>query len=197
MKKLDKERYLKRVIVVCWVALAICFGIKLFGGNLFEIMCNNENFIKVCEYADNHFWADYVLSFTYGFISTYFGLLAMIGKYKYEKYELVSLIFTVLIGTLVKYFSGFYGMLFDIWQGIIMPCLFTLKNPKRHKFILIGNILLFVFQFISMYAKNIDIDIVTEYGLMIGIIYSFDVLLMTMLYYLYSNILQRKENNNG
>ena len=49
MEKLDKERYLKRVIIVCWIALAICFGIKLFGGNLFEIMCNNENFIKVCE----------------------------------------------------------------------------------------------------------------------------------------------------
>lgn len=198
MEKLDKERYLKRVIIVCWIALGICFGIKLFGGNLFEIMCNNENFIKICEYAYNHFWADYVLSFTYGFISTYFALLAMIGKYKYEKYQLISLVFTVLIGTLVKYFSGFYGMLFDIWQGIIMPCLFTLKNHKRHKFIILGNVMLFWFQAISMFVKNIEINIITEYGILITMIYSIDVVLMTIIYYLYTNsIIEKKEKNNG
>ena len=72
MEKLDKERYLKRVIIVCWIALAICFGIKLFGGNLFEIMCSNENFIKVCNYADNHFWADVLISGVICYIQLYF-----------------------------------------------------------------------------------------------------------------------------
>ena len=42
MEKLDKEKYLKRVIIVCWIALGLCFGIKLFGGNLFEIMCRKQ-----------------------------------------------------------------------------------------------------------------------------------------------------------
>lgn len=193
MEKLDKERYLKRVIVVCWIALGICFGIKLFGDNLFEIMCANENFIKVCEYADNHLWADFVLSSLYCFASMYFLVLAMCGKYKYEKWELAMLVATILVGTIVKIYSNIWGLIFDIWQGIIMPCIFTFKQPKRHKFVILGNILLFVFQAISMFVKNIKIDIVTDYGLLIGIIYSLDVLIMIVLYYLYSNILQRKE----
>ena len=98
MEKLDKERYLKRVIIVCWIALAISFGIKLFGGNLFEIMCNDENFIKVCEYADNHFWAFYIISASYCYVSLYFLELAMIGKWKYSKSELIIFTATILIG---------------------------------------------------------------------------------------------------
>lgn len=194
MEKLDKERYLKRVIVVCWIALAICFGIKLFGGNLFEIMCENENFIKVCEYADNHFWADYILSSLYGLTSTYFSVLAMCGLYKYQKNQLIIVISTVFIGTLVKYFSSIFGLAFDIWQIIIMPCVFTLKNPKRHKFVILGNALIFGFQAISMFIKDLRFGIVTDYGLLIGIIYSIDVLIMIIIYYLYSNVLlKRKE----
>ena len=194
MEKLDKEGYLKRVIVVCWIALAICFGIKLFGGNLFEIMCENENFIKVCEYADNHFWADYILSSLYGLISTYFSVLAMCGLYKYQKNQLIIVILTVFIGTLVKYFNSIFGLAFDIWQIIIMPCVFTLKNPKRHKFVILGNALIFGFQAISMFVKDLRFGIVTDYGLLIGIIYSIDVLIMIIIYYLYSNVLlKRKE----
>ena len=198
MEKLDKERYLKRVIVVCWIALAICFGIKLFGGNLFEIMCNNENFIKVCEYADSHVWADFVLSSLYCFVSLYFLVLAMCGKYKYERWQLIVLIATVLVGTIVKIYSNIFGVVFDVWQGIIMPCLFTLKSPNRHKFVVLGNGLLLIFQMVSIFVKDIDYIIVTDYGLLIGIIYSLDVLLMIFIYYLYSNVLsQRKEKTNG
>lgn len=199
MEKLDRERYLKRVIIVCWIALAICFGIKLFGGNLFEIMCNNENFIKVCEYADNHFWADYVLSSFYCFVSTYFSTLAMCGLYKYNKSQLIVVICTVLLGTVIKYFSSFGGVIFDFWQMIIMPCVFTLKNTSRHKFVLLGNGLIVLFQMASIYIKNIDYIIVTDYGLLVGIIYSLDVLLMIFIYYLYSNILvnKNKEEENG
>lgn len=198
MEKLDKERYLKRVIIVCWIALAICFGIKLFGGNLFEIMCENENFIKVCEYADNHFWADFVLSSLYCFVSLYFLVLAMCGKYKYERWQLIVLIITVLVGTIVKIYNNILGVVFDVWQGIIMPCLFTLKSPNRHKFVILGNGLLLVFQMVSIFVKDIDYIIVTDYGLLTGIIYSLDVLLMIFLYYLYSNVLaQRKEKTNG
>ena len=198
MEKLDKKRYLKRVIVVCWIALAICFGIKLFGGNLFEIMCNNENFIKVCEYAETHFWADYLLSCTYSLFSMYFLILAMCGKPKYEKWQLIVLIATVFCGNIIKMFSNILGLVFDLWQSIIMPCVFTIKTPKKHFSVLIGNVLLFGFQLISMFVKNIEIDIVTEYGILITMIYSIDVVLMIIIYYLYVNsITDKKEKNNG
>lgn len=192
MEKLDKERYLKRVIVVCWVALAICFGIKLFGGNLFEIMCNNENFIKVCEYADNHFWAYYLINALYCFVMLYFFTLAICGKKSFRKWELLVVIATVIVGTLVKYFNQYIGLVFDVWQVIIMPCVFTTKEPKRHIYVIPANVMLFIFQAISMFVKNIEFGVLTDKGVLVSIIYSIDVLLMILLYYGYSNIISKK-----
>lgn len=192
MEKLNKERYLKRVIVVCWIALAICFGIKLFGGNLFEIMCENENFIKVCEYADNHFWAYYLINALYCFVSLYFFTLAICGRKSFRKWELLVVMATVIVGTLIKYFNQYVGLVFDVWQFIIMPCVFTLDNKRRHIYVIPANILLFVFQAISMFVKNIEFGILTDKGLLISMIYSIDVLLMVLLYYGYSNVIIMK-----
>ena len=193
MEKLDKERYLKRVIIVCWIALAICFGIKLFGGNLFEIMCENENFIKVCEYADNHFCAFYIISASYCYVSLYFLELAMIGKWKYSKSELIIFTATILIGVIVKSQNIVLSLLYDVWQGVLMPIVFTRKDKKRFWFVLLGNALLVVFQLISMFIKNIHVGLITQNGTLCSAIFSIDVLLMIVLYYLYSNIKKERE----
>lgn len=192
MEKLDKERYLKRVIVVCWIALAICFGIKLFGGNLFEIMCENESFIKVCEYAETHFWAYYLMNALYCFVSLYFFTLAICGKKSFTKWELIIVIVTVIVGTFIKYFNQYVGFAFDIWQGFIMPCVFTIKTPRRHIYVVPANIMLMAFQLISMFVKNINLGILTDKGLLLSMIYSIDVLLMILLYYGYSNVITMK-----
>ena len=192
MEKLDKERYLKRVIVVCWIALAVCFGIKLFGGNLFEIMCENENFIKVCEHADNHWWANYIIYVPYSFVSCYFFTLAIMQELKFTKRQFIITLITIMVGTAIKMSSQVLGLIFDFWQFIIMPALFTIKTPKRHWFVLIGNVLLFSFQAISMFVKNIKIGVLTSEGVLISIIFSIDVLLMLILYYGYSNVIKKK-----
>ena len=194
MERLDHERYLKRVIIVCWIALAICFGIKLFGGNLFEIMCENENFIKVCNYADNHLWSYYLISVAYCLVSNYFFTLAICGEWQFNKIKIIIFIVSSFAVCAVKLFAGIWGLLADLWNVVAMPCVFTLKNPKRHWAVLIGNVMLFGFQAISMLTRNLSFGIVTDNGLLIGIIYSTDVTLMLILYYLYSNFSKRKEN---
>jgi hypothetical protein len=195
MERLNKEQYLKRVIVVCWIALAICFGIKLFGGNLFEIMCNNENFIKVCEYADNHFWAYYLISISFNIINTYFFVLTIIQKTHYIRKELLMVVFTVLLSTFIKYFYVSIGLIFDVWQVIIMPALFTMKTKKKHWNIIFANVTLFIFQAISMLTKNIQFGILNKSdGILINAIFSIDVLIMVILYFAYINI--RKERRN-
>lgn len=189
MEKLDKERYLKRVIVVCWVALAICFGIKLFGGNLFEIICENENFIKVCEYADSNFLARYSIGFLYSFVSAYFFVMAVCQKRRLETWEFIVTLITVSLGTLIKIYNQNVGFVFDFWQQIIMPLIFSGTNRKRFIFVLLGNILLFVFQVISVIIKNIGTFFVTDNGVLISAIFSIDVILMVIIYYFYSNII--------
>lgn len=192
MEKLDKERYLKRVIIVCWVALGICFGIKLFGGNLFEIMCENENFIKVCEYADNHFWAKYLISTVNTIVSIFLYTLAICGKPKFTKKETIVVISTALVNAIIKSFSTIIGLVFDVWQIVVMPALFTLKNPKKHYKIIISVVLLFAFQAISMFVKNLGFQILDENkGILISFIYSIDVNIMLCLYYFYSNLKEK------
>ena len=194
MEKLDKERYLKRVIVVCWIALAICFGIKLFGGNLFEIMCNNENFIKVCNYADNHFWADVLISGVICYIQLYFLILAMCQKPKFNKLELIIFSITVVCGTIIKILTtSIIGLVFDVWQLVLMPCVFTIKQPKKHWYVIIANVLLLVFQFVSAFTKNVGINIMSTNSALVSSIYSIDVILMVLLYFAYSNCIKEKE----
>ena len=196
MEKLDKERYLKRVIVVCWIALAICFGIKLFGGNLFEIICTNEKFIKVCEYADNHLWAYYLINILNGFVLAYFFTLAVCQKLKFQRHELITFSITIVVGMFIKRYSPILGFVFDIWQGIVMPCVFTIRTPKKHWNVIFGNILVMIFQLVSMFVKNIGIKIMTGESVLVTIIFSLDVFIMVILYYLYSNVKGGYKNGN-
>lgn len=197
MEKLDKKRYLKRVIIVCWLALIICSCIKLFGGNLFEIVCENENFIKVCNYADNHWWADYLISCAYCLVSNYFFILAICGKWKFTRNQFIVFAVTTFCVCFIKFFGIYISLIADVWQVIIMPCIFTIKEPKRHWFVLLGNIMAFGFQTISMLMRNISFGIVTNNGTLVSMIYSIDVVLMFVLYYLYSNFKRERRVKNG
>lgn len=193
-QKLDKKKYLQRVIIVSWIALVVCFVIKLFGGNLFEIACTNETFIAICNYADTHLWANYLISALYCFVSLYFFTLAIMQRTKYKVWQLILLILTVLGGTALKIWNSTYGFYFDIWQGILMPILFLNKDFKKYPNIIIGNILLIVFQLVSMYVKNIQTSIVYDSGILISSIFGIDILLMIILYFAYSNIISNCEN---
>ena len=196
MEKLDKERYLKRVIVVCWIALAVCFGIKLFGGNLFEIMCENENFIKVCEYADNHFWVRYIMGLLNAIVSIYFFILAVCGKIKYTKTQLIILCVSMPVCNFIKMCHTMIGLICDVCQMILLPSLFIFMDKtdkKRLIWVFVGNILLFIFQTISLFVKNLQFGILVDTNNVVtNTIFSIDVILMVVLYYLYSNSIQKK-----
>lgn len=193
-QKLDKKKYLQRVIIVSWIALIICFVIKLFGGNLFEIACTNETFIAICDYADTHLWANYLISALYCFISLYFFTLAIMQKTKYKAWQLIILILTVLGGTALKIWNSTYGLYFDIWQVIIMPIIFLNKEFKKYLNIVIANILLFGFQIISMYTKDIEFGVLGD-SILVGTIYSIDVFIMIVLYFAYANVINNKDKD--
>lgn len=199
--KLDVKKYLRRVIIVCWIALIVCVIIKLFGANLFEIVCKNDTFNTVCAYADTHIWADYLISAVYCFVSLYFFTLAILQERKFKAWQLSIVIVTVLVGTAVKIWSVIGGWIFDIWQFIGMQILFLGKKYKQYWKIPLAIVLLAVFQLISMFVKNIDLGTTLGDSILIGAIFSIDVLIMIILYYGYANVIkikkEKKENNNG
>lgn len=200
-EKLDVKKYLHRVIIACWIALIVCLIIKLFGANIFEIVCKNDTFNTVCNYADTHIWANYLISVLYCFVSLYFFTLAILQERKFKAWQLSIVIITVLIGTAVKIWNATVGFVFDVWQFIGMPMLFLGKRWKSYWKILVANIFLIGFQLISMFVKNIKVGTILGDSVLVGTIFSIDIVIMIVLYYGYANIIkikkEKKENNNG
>ena len=196
-QKLDKIKYIKRVIIVCWVALAICFLIKLFGGNFFQIICENQTFIAICEFCEKNIAIYCIVACISSIINTTIMDLAICCKTKFNLCEFLILAISVCVGAVFKILvNRTTGMIFDVVNLIILPCIFSIKTPRRHWFAILGNALLIIFQLISMFVKNISFGFVASNGMLISIIYSIDVIIMLVLYYLYANLLRLKKERS-
>ena len=188
----DKARLLRRVIIISWITLALCFIVKIFGGNLFEIVCNNPNYKALCEYADSHFWLKYLIGIFSTMLCQTLYVLAILQEYKFKKWQLITTVLSVLVGTYIKYVSTIWGLVFDIWFFIGMPILFLGKNYKKYWQVLVALAMNFVFQLISLITKNISLLNVSE-TYFIGLIYMIDLYIMCILYYLYRNYQKEKK----
>ena len=189
----DKARLLRRVIVISWIALALCFVIKIFGGNFFEIMCENPNYKALCEYADSHFWCKYLLAFLSSFISISLYLLAIIKEYKFTRFQFIFSTISIALCCGIKLVFPNYGFIGDIWMSIITPIIFLGKNFKGYLAIVVAILLTLIFEIISLLVKNMAIKVIDD-NTFISLIYMIDVYIMCFLYYLYRNY--QKENKN-
>lgn len=192
-QKLDKIKYIKRVIIVCWIALAICFLIKLFGGNFFQIICENQTFIAICEFCDNNWWASYIIGIANTLLSTYLFVLAVVQDIKLKLWKHIVLISTCVIGVAIKLWNTDIGWIFDIWQMFIMPAVFIGKEWKQYWKIIVGVCLLLLFQVISLFIRNLAITVVVNSGVLVTAIYSIDITIMLVLYFLYSYLIKLKK----
>lgn len=173
-----KNKY-KTLIISCWVVLIVCFLIKIIDPSNFEIICNNDNFIKVCEWLDNS-WAKYIVSTLFYVPSVYIIYLAMTNQ------KIGDDKFLLLVLLPVSYLKANFttiGLIIDIFIWFILPLLkFKFKNWKR---VLLGNVLILAFQFISLMTRNIGGYLLPD-SLLTSIIVSIDYYIMLVLYYLYT-----------
>lgn len=189
----DKARLLKRVIIISWITLALCFVVKIFGGNFFEIMCDNPNYKALCEYADNNFWCKYLLAFATSIVAQSFYELSIMEKYKFNKKEFIITLISVLLSCYFKLLNASIGLIFDLWLLIILPIILLGKNYKQYWKAFLGLALNFAFQIISLLTKNISFGI-TDNSTFISLIYGIDIYIMCFLYYLYSNFIKESKN---
>jgi membrane-associated HD superfamily phosphohydrolase len=189
----DKARLFRRVIIISWITLLLCFLVKIFGGNFFEIMCENPKYKALCEYVDKNLWIKYIIGCLSSIFAIGLYLLALFKKYKFTITQLAIFIPSVLISCLVKLFNSSYGLIFDFWLMIVYPFLFLPKTKKTIFDIIIAFILNFAFQAISLLTKNLSIGFIDD-STFIGLIYMIDLYIMCWLYYLYRNY--NKEMNN-
>lgn len=194
----EKQKY-ETLIVSCWVVLIACFIIKIFGGNWFEIICENQNFINVCELLDNNLIVRSIVYAIFYFASSSLIMLSQL-KYKITDKKALPIIITILVLSIIRqlYVSREVDAIMDLVILIVIPLVIKIIENKKIILndvlrIIVGIVLVFVFQIISQVAKDIGITYVDEYSLIVFIL-SIDYYIMICLYYLYSNRKEVKEN---
>ena len=193
----DKEKLsmyvdiIKITIIICWVSL-ICFWLlKIFGGNLFEIMVENENFLKFSELVQNS-WLKYLVSFITIGVAKYFTFGIITQQFKLTAKDLLYFCFFAISIWFVSHFVPLGLIYFPSWYGYLLYIILGILYNKGWKKSLgiIAIALEFAFCTISMIVRNIPLELINNY--FIGLVLSVDVYIMLALYYFYS-ILIRKE----
>lgn len=193
-----KSVVLRRAIIICWLLLFVCFALKIFGGNYFEIVVNSPNFVAFCEYLDSNI----ILYGLIGLISSLisFGLfyLAILRKIWFNKKQSIIFFVSTVAFCIIRVFTDKLGIfdyiniIINIIQCFVMPFALNFEISKGYILrVALGNILNFLFQLVAVITKSIGLKIITESSL-ISIIFMIDLYIMLSLYYLYANV-KRKE----
>jgi hypothetical protein len=194
--KIDKDRLqmyvsvTKIAIVLCWLSLFAFWTVKKFGGNWFEIMVENENFIKFSNAVQNT-WLKYLVSFITIAVCNFLMIGAIIQKFCFRGVDLVLISISTITIWIVANFITLpvlkltYGYSIFTLIGIIK------QRGWKKTFGLISVAFDFVFSTISMITRNINVEVLSNY--MIAIIGSIDLYIMYGLYYLYSNLTRLKK----
>lgn len=193
--KIAKERYttpfrLKVLIAVCWIAYIICLIIKLCGANLFEIACENERFILICDYIDNTLWLKMIIACIFNLIINSFVICAIFGEKFYTFKQIVVFVPLLISASII----GWYYSIITTILSFIIYLLPIIYNYKKWYRAIIGLILMIIFQFISLITKNVNEVYLNNQSTLVSIILQIDLLIMVILYYLYANV--RKEVKN-
>ena len=187
-----KQIVLKRMIILCWILLAVCFVVKIFGGNFFNIVCQNERFIKVCEHIDNSLIFKIIIGFLSSLLCNSLFYLAICRKIKFEKSEILIVVVVSLISVIIKILFRNISGFVDVIVLFILPFIFKRNNGVICtrwfiRSIIFANVINLIFQIISAIVKNVAVIAIESKATLILLIYSVDCYIMLALYYLYVN----------
>lgn len=181
-----KQVVLKRAIILCWVLLAVCFVVKIFGGNFFNIICENERFIKVCTYIENTFWY-YVISFISNCLGTLLLWLSMARQIRFSKKDFIISLTIILIlyiiqCVLIQFNALLSSMLISVLKFVILPLFVFRFNWKQVLLVSLCDVL---FQFMTLTIKSLSLVKVLSENVLISLIFMIDYYIMLTLCFLY------------
>lgn len=180
------------LIVVSWIVLIICLIIKLFGGNWFELGTENDKFIKFCEYVDNTMWLKMTLACLIYLFTTY-PIICIILNKKYLSIKLSIIFIPIMITkSILGWYNTLIASIIDIFITFIIPIILT-RNWKRP---LVVIILVLLFQFISIFFRNISFNFNFDNTFLQQTIYQIDYYLMILLFYLYNFKIFQEESED-
>ena len=195
---------IKRAIALCWIMLVACFVIKLFGGNLFEIVCTNEHFSNLCRFVDENFWLSEIVGFVLYVPSTIIIMLSASLIPKPSKETTVEALIIIIAVWLTHYIGNVTKTICEILAFVVSPFLLNITQydvyktdfvKKRWFLGIIGYVVVMIFQIISVITRNIGVKF-TDDSLLITFFLMIDYYIMVLLYYLYVK-LKKGDKSNG
>lgn len=181
--------------------LVVCFVIKLFGGNWFEVVCTNEHFSNFCDLIENTKPLYIILSFFVYVIPTTLILLPICETPKPKKGQFRVILYTVIFLWIMSFAGTIVKLVAEIVVIFCMPIVINYFDDYMSSFAAIfkkywwkgavGYGLILAFQVISLITKNIGIKMLNE-NLVTTFILLIDYYIMATLFYLYS-IKKQKE----
>ena len=183
-----KKNNLKTLIITCWAVLVLCFIIKIFGGNWFELGAENIKFIQFCNFVDNNMWLKMLLSCILSCLSNYFIICIIINKKKLKLIETIFFMILIIIRSILSWYYSIVAFILDI--VILIGCTTFINKKILRSLICFGIIILF--QAISLVIRNIGFANFNDNSFLIQVLLQIDYYIMIFLLYLY-NIKQIKK----
>ena len=186
MNKYSMSNKLKVLIITCWGVYIACLIIKLCGGNRFEIATTNQRFIDVCNYIDNTLLLKVLISCIFYVFNTYIVYLCLTKQRFFNDWWLIPIFIVCgIVNILID--NVYVNFIISSITIIIFPLIRTKGRAWLH--IIVGNILIFLFQLISLLTRNIGWHLEND-SMLVMLITQIDYYIMLVIYYLYVN---RKE----
>ena len=190
--KITKDNYrevvLKRSIIICWVLLAICLVIKIFGGNFFTIVCENEKFVAFCIYFDSTF-IKYVIYIGYFLLESNIFALILKPDTKLKNKRFVVYLMSCVLFWIIKVLveNNIIKISVSLFSFISMIILYLLlfmfsKKPVKSLLIILYQ---FAIAFVSSFIKNISFGGFMSSSALLTFIFYIDYYIVFILTYLY------------
>lgn len=182
MKVVTEENYkqivFKRMIALCWAFLLVCFIVKIFGGNFFVYLGQS----KVVEYIVMHRWLLCLVQAIVYICGTYMIFIILLEN----KYKFLCLIFSIVmaVGKQLIDLGGIFLTLSFILEFLFLILIPVILHPDKIIYILYVNIVVVLYQIISLVTKSINI-VSFPYEDVVGFMYMIDYYIMLLLNSLY------------
>lgn len=171
------------LIIVSWVALILCCIVKIFGGNLFELWWDNPNFIAFCEYVENTTILKMTIACLIYLITTYPVICILLNENKLKLKRIIMFLPIMIFKSFISWYNVALSMILDFIIIILLPLI--LCKFKNWKKVIFGNILIMIFQLITITMRNISLDFNIGNTVIENYLIQIDYYLMVLLFYLY------------
>lgn len=187
---MEDNKKLRALIRACWIVLIAIWLICFISGEKLNVFIHNERLIAFGNFIDNNLFLKYPLKFLSFYLNTILVFYAIFKK-KIFSYKVIPItIYSIVIWIIKILFIDYAFIDYIDFVSILFVLIIDKKYTIRA---IIGNILLFIFILISGFIKNFIGINTAHLPFIIQTTLMIDVILMCLIYYLYS----RKEGNTN